>query len=118
MEIAINKEIKMESVIPFNMVEKFELNWNINCHALFKINGYISPNAEHHLKTLYGSKIRVWRVNEDTIQIIFCGYVSKAVIENTGNAKKYLLRHNRVHVYLTANQFHNRFSQQKTLMRR
>ena len=38
MEIAINKEIKMESVIPFNMVEKFELNWNINCHALFKIN--------------------------------------------------------------------------------
>lgn len=88
MEIAINKEIKMESVIPFNMVEKFELNWNINCHALFKINGYISPNAEHHLKTLYGSKIRVWRVNEDTVQIIFCGYVSKAVIENTGNTKK------------------------------
>ena len=88
MEIAINKEIKMESVIPFNMVEKFELNWNINCHALFKINGYISPNTEHHLKTLYSSKIRVWRVNEDTVQTIFCGYVSKAVIENTGNAKK------------------------------
>ncbi|MDE7477112.1 MAG: hypothetical protein K2M91_04030, partial [Lachnospiraceae bacterium] len=88
MEIGINQEIKLDSNIPFYMVEGFELNWKLNCHALFYIRGYISSNAEYKPETLYGSKIRVWTEKEDSSQIIFCGYVTQSVEENVGNMKK------------------------------
>ena len=88
MEIKVNNEIRIESNVPYCMVEHFSLEWEPNCHAQFNIIGYIESETICNMQMLYGSKILVLKEKEGKLQTIFYGIVSYAVQETTGKIKK------------------------------
>jgi len=88
MEIKVNNEIRIESSVPYCMIENFTFEWEPNCHALFNIIGYVESGAICNMQMLYGSKILVLKEKEGKLQTIFYGIVSYAVQETTGKIKK------------------------------
>jgi hypothetical protein len=88
MEIKVNNEIRIESKVPYCMVEYFSLKWEPNCHAQFNIIGYIESETICNMQMLYDSKILVLKEKEGKLQTIFYGIVSYAEQETTGKIKK------------------------------
>ena len=79
MEIKVNNEIRIESSVPYCMIENFTFEWEPNCHALFNIIGYVESGAICNMQMPYGSKILVSKEENSKLQTIFYGIVSNAV---------------------------------------
>lgn len=92
MEIKVNNEIRIESSVPYCMIENFTFEWEPNCHALFNIIGYVESGAICNMQMLYGSKILVSKEENSKLQTIFYGIVSNAVEQVTGKIKKVRLK--------------------------
>ena len=83
MEIKISEELKIESDIPFYMVNNFRFDWKPNCHALLQIWGCINSD-QVSIESFHNGKIKIWREKEGRSQILFNGYIIKTTQNSEG----------------------------------
>lgn len=86
MEINITSNIKIQSEIPFILVEKFQFVWMPNQHAELILSGYADSVQVYGMAKTYNSKVKIWLDKEN--QILFWGYLVKIEVENIGKTAK------------------------------
>lgn len=91
MEIHITEDLKMESLLPFSVVENFRFDWRPNQHAVLELAGFINREMECKRLELYNSKVKVWTEKDGREQILFYGGIGKIEEQVVGNTTKVCL---------------------------
>lgn len=91
MEIKLAENIKIEMNLPIKGVESFQYSWKPDCHAQLHLIGNMDLGIPWNPVLCYDSHVKLWRVIDEKIQILFQGYITGIEIKSMGRVEQVLL---------------------------
>lgn len=91
MEVKIAENLKIEAAIPLLNIERLQLHWRPNEHAVLSLEGYINNKIPYHLEQLYNSRFTLIMKQNKSEQCLFCGYIIKVECHTVARMEKVYL---------------------------
>lgn len=91
MKINISENLRMEVNIPILWVENFQIEWQVNQHALLVVNGYKKFDVNIDQEKIYKSTIKICQNIQDKDQVLFNGYVTLIEYSIEGKSERFHL---------------------------
>lgn len=90
-EIKLAENIKIEIDLPIKGVENFQYSWKPDCHAKLHLIGYMNINTSWNPTLCYDSYVKLWRIIDGSIQILFHGCITGIEIMSIGRVDQVIL---------------------------
>lgn len=88
MEITFAENIKIEINLPIKGVESFQYIWKTDSHARLHLIGYMDLYTQWNPVLCYDSNVKIWRVVDEKIQILFQGCITGIEITSVGRVEQ------------------------------